>query len=156
MSSNIVNQVSFIPTTRQFPEEIKQLSVELSRDRIDLANAINSRTIGIFPTNRPALNGESWFLSGNQRQQAFRQVYTFTGTTAINHGINTVVPGQFAHCYGSYTNGTDTFGLIYGTSVGIAGQILFYVTATQIVFVVDAGAPALQSGTIVLEWLSRP
>lgn len=155
MSSNIVNQVSFIPTTRQFPEEVKALSLELARDRVDIANAINSRTISIFPTTRPAINGESWFLQGNQRQIAFRQVYTFTSTTAIDHHITHVVPGQFIRCFGCYTDGTNTFGLIYGNSSGVAGQIVFYVTSTQIVFV-GAGPPALQSGTIVLEYLARP
>src|SRR6185369_10235463 len=156
MSSNVVNQVPYIPTTKQFPAEIKELSVELSRDRVDIANSINNRTISLFPTVRSALNGESWFLVANQRQQGFRQVYTFTTLTAINHQINNVVPGQFVRCFGSYTDGTKTYGLIYGNiGTPIAGQIVFDVTATQIEFAAEAGSPALQSGVVVLEWLSQ-
>ncbi len=156
MSTNVVNQVAFLRTSREYPEEIRQLSVEVNKSYIDIAAAVNARTIGIFPTNRPAITGESWFLTGNQRQQTFRQVYTFTTTAAITHGITNVMAGQFIPCYGEYTDGTNTYGLIYGTSVAIAGQITFYVTATQIVFVVGGGAPALANGKIVLQWLSSP
>jgi len=156
MSSNVVNQNTFLRTTRQFPEELHQLTVEIDRSYVDIANAVNVRTIGIFPTNRFSATGESFFLVGNRRQQTFRQVYTFTGTTAINHGIRDVVPNQFTKCSGSYTNGTDSFGLFFASSVAIAGQITFYVTSTQIIFLVGAGAPALSSGRIILEWLSQP
>jgi len=155
MSSNIVNQVAYLRTSREFPDEIYQLSIEVNRAYIDIANAVNQRTISIFSVNRPSVTGESWYLFQNQRQQTFRQVYTFTTTTAINHGINVVDPNQFTSCYGSYTNGTNSFGLIFGTTVAIAGQISFYITSTQIVFVLGAGAPALTKGKIVLHWLSQ-
>ena len=157
MSNNIVNQVAYLPTSRNYPTEIDQLVVEIDRTNVDTANAVNNRTISIFPTTRPAINGESWFLSGNQRQQALRQVYTLTSTAAINHGIMVVDPAQFVRCFGSYTDGTSSYGLIFGTSVAIAGQIVFYVTSTQIIFVVGGGTtPALTRGTVVLEWVSQP
>ncbi len=154
--NNVVNQVAYLRTSRNFPEEPSQLVVEINKCYVDIANAVNARTIGIFPTNRPAITGESWFLVNNARQQTFRQVYTFTATTAINHGIANVTPGQFTKCSGSYTDGTNTYGLFFASSVAIAGQITFYVTTTQIIFLVGAGAPALTSGRIVLEWLSQP
>jgi len=156
MTTNVVNQVPYLRTSREFPEQIEQLAVEINKSYIDTANAVNNRTISIFPTSRPAVNGESWFLTNNQKQEALRQVFTFTSTASIPHNIKNVVPGQFLRGIGTYTNGTNTFGLIYGTSVAIAGQISFYVTSTNIVFVVGAGAPALTSGRIVLEWLSQP
>lgn len=156
MSANVVNQVAYLRTSREFPTEVEQLTVEINKAYVDTANAVNNRTISIFPINRPAINGESWFLVGNQKQQALRQVFTFTTTTPIDHGITVVNPGQFIRCFGSYTDGTNTYGLIFGTSVAIAGQIVFYVTSTQIIFVVGGGAPALTKGTIVLEWLSQP
>lgn len=156
MSSNIVNQVAYLPTSRNYPTDIKQLVVEIDRTNVDTANAVNNRIISIFPTTRSAINGESWFLSANQRQQGLRQVYTFSTTTSINHGITVVDSGQFIRCFGSYTDGTSTYGLIFGTSVAIAGQISFYLTSTQIVFVVGGGSPALTRGTVVLEWISQP
>jgi len=146
----------YLRTSREFPEEIKQLTVEVNKSYVDTANAINNRTISIFPTSRPAINGESWFLVNNQKQQGFRQVYTFTSTATIAHGIKVVVPEQFIRCFGSYTDGTNTYGLIFGSTVAIAGQISFYVTATNIVFVSGGGAPVPTKGTVVLEWVSSP
>lgn len=156
MTTNVINQVPYLRTSRNFPPEVQQLSIETNKSYVDIANAVNNRTISIFPTILPAVNGESWFLSGNQRQQAFRQVYTFTSTSNIPHNVKNVVPGQFVRCFGEYTDGTNTYGLIYGSNVAIAGQLGFYVTSTNIVFTPGAGRPTLQSGTLVLEWLSQP
>ncbi len=156
MSSNVTNQMAYLRTTRQFPQEINQLTLELDKAYLDIANVVNNRIIGMFPTNRPAITGESYYLVSNQKQQTLRQVYTFTSTASINHGITITDPNQFALCFGSYTDGTNSFGLIFGTSVAIAGQISFYITSTQIVFLVGAGAPALTRGRIVLSWLSSP
>lgn len=155
MSSNIVNQVAYLRTSRNFPQDINQLVVEVDKAYIDIANAVNNRTISIFPTNKPAVNGESWFISGNRRQQGFRQAYTFTATTNIPHGINFKDVDYFIRTFGEYTNGTNWFGLIPGSNIAIAGQISFYVTPTDIVFVVGAGAPAVTKGIVVLEWISR-
>jgi len=154
MASNVVNQTAFLRTSREYPEEVHQLSFELNKTYVDIAIAVNSRTIGIFPTNRPAITGEAFFLT-TAKQQTFRQIYPFSSTASINHGIKNVRPGQFTKCTGSYTDGTNSFGLFFASSVAIPGQITFYVTSTQIVFSVGAGAPALTSGLIILEWLSQ-
>ena len=64
MSQNVSNQVAFLRTTRNFPlDDPQQLSVEINRSYVDIANAVNTRTIGIFPTNMAAQGGESWFLT---------------------------------------------------------------------------------------------
>jgi hypothetical protein len=157
MTSNVANQTPFLRTSRDFPEDQHQLSVELTRSYIDIASKVNSRIISLFPVNRPVVNGEEWFVVNNQKQQALRQVYYFTSTSSINHNIGNVTPGQFIRCFGSYTDATNSYGLIFGTNGGtIPNQISFYVTSTQIVFEVDAGAPSLTAGVIVLEWLSAP
>ena len=156
MTVKVVNQMPYLRTSRDFPEDITQLRVQLIKSYIDIAYAINNRTISIFPTTIPAITGESWFLTENKRQQTFRQVYTFTTTTAIDHGIKDITPDRFSRCFGSYTDGTNGYGLIWGTNVAVAGVITFYLTSTQIVFSLGAGAPALTSGRITLEWLSLP
>jgi hypothetical protein len=155
LSANIVNQVAYLRTSREFPPELKQLTVEVDKAYIDTANAINNRTISLFPTTRPAINGESWFITNNQRQQGFRQVYSFTSTANIPHGITLTSISRFVRCWGEFTDGTNWYGLIHGSNVAIAGQISFYITATNIVFLSGGGAPALTSGTIVLEWISQ-
>lgn len=156
MASNIVNNVAFLRVQRDFPEEIVELTKEIDKAYVDTSNAVNARTIGLFPVNRPAINGESWFFNGKIRQQAFRQVYTFTGAGSIPHNIPHLIPGGSSRSFGSYTDGTGTYGVIFASSVGIAGQVTFSLTATDIVIVVDAGAPPVTTGFVVIEWLSNP
>ncbi len=157
MTSNIVNQVAYLRTSREFPEEIDKLTVELDKCYMDIANTINNRIIGIFPTKRPAINGEGWFLAG-RKQQGLRQVYTFTTTAVIPHGLKLDQLDRFTRCFGAYTDrppGLNWYGLIFGSNVVIPGQISFYIDPTNIVFLVGAGAPAVVKGQVVLEWISE-
>lgn len=150
---NIINTAPYLKTSRNFPRDIDNLTQELDKSYIEIAQIVNARTIGLYPINRPALTGNSYFLT-SARRQTLRQVYTFTATTAINHNIIDINPNDFTNCNGSYTDGTNNYGIIWGTSVAIAGQISFYLTSTQIIFVVGAGAPALTSGRCIIEWIS--
>ncbi len=154
MSSNVTNPVAFLRTSRLFPEEIGQLVVEVNRSYTDIANAVNSRVIGIFAVNRPSLNGEEWFLT-SQRQQGLRQVYTFTGAGSIPHDIRFNSVSQFTTAYGSYTDGTNYYGAIYASDVPITGQFTFYITPSNIVILDGGGTPTITSGTIVLQWISN-
>jgi hypothetical protein len=156
MSSNIANQVAFLRTTWQFPEDISSLKEELDRSYLETASCVNARIIGIFTVNKPAINGESWFITKNQKQQGLRQVYDVTSTSPINHGINFSRISRFTRAYGAYTDGTNWYGFIFGSNVAIAGQISFYITPTQIVFLSGGGEPSLTLGTVVLEWISFP
>ena len=156
MSSNIVNQTPYLRSSRDFPEETPILTRELNKAYIDIANTVNNRIIGLFPANLPAITGEKYFLVSNQQQQTLRQVYPITSTASFNHNISNLNPGQITNAFGTYTDGTNTYGLVYGTSTATPGLITFYVTSTQVVFVLGAGAPALTSGRIVLTWLSAP
>lgn len=153
--NNIVNQVAYLRTTREFPfDNIKQLTVEINKSYVDTANAVNNRIIGIFTANFPAITGENWFITST-RQQSLRQIYQFTTTNPIPHGINFNTISRFTKTYGEFTDGTNWYGLIPGSNVAIAGQISFYLTPINITFLTGAGAPTLTNGTIVLEWLSQ-
>lgn len=158
MSANIVNQVAFLRTSREFPEELHTLSQQTSKSYVDIANSVNSRIIGIFPTNRPAVNGESWFLS-NQRQQGLRQVYpftSFTGTLTITHNINTQQIFEFSKIYGVFSDTSgNSYPLPYVNTIAVTNQISLQVTPTQIVITAGAGSPSISSGFVVLEWLSN-
>lgn len=156
MSANVSNQVPFLRTSRNFPQDAQPLAVEINKSYVDIANCVNERTIGLFPMNRPAINGESWFLTGNLKQQAFRQVYKFTNTGNVAHGINTAAITGFTKCQGEFTDGTNWYGAIFASNTAIAGQISFYITSANIVIVAGAGAPTISSGIIILEWLSQP
>jgi hypothetical protein len=157
--NNVVNTSPFLRTTREFPfHDMKELAFEVNKSYLDTATVVNTRTIGLFPRTRPAITGEEWFIQGAQKQQTFRQVYTFTNTSPIPHFINFPNIYGFSRMYGQYTNGTNWYGIISGTSAGagIAGQLVFYLTPTNITFITGGGTmPAVSSGIIVLEWLSN-
>lgn len=152
--NNVVNQVAFLRTSREFPEEIHQLAVEVNKSYVDIANSVNNRIISIFPTNVPAITGENWFIT-NQRQQTLRKIFTFTTTAAIPHGIlNFTSIAYFTRMWGQFTDGTNWYGLIPANSVVIPNQTSFYVDPLNINFLVGGG-PALSKGIIVLEWMSQ-
>ncbi len=149
--------VPYLRSFRQFPsDELKSLSTESDKAYIDTALAVNARTIGIFPTNKSAITGETWFLTNNRAQQGNRRAYPFTTTTSINHLLDLNGIQSFVRIYGIYTNGTNWFSITPTSNTSIAGQIGAYVTPTQIVFTVGAGAPTPTSGVVILEWLSFP
>lgn len=155
--TNPINAAPFLRNSRDFPQEAQPLVTELTRMYTDVSNATNDRTIGIFPVRRPALTGESWFMGGAQsKQQGQRQIYPVTGTGNIAHGINLGQISQFTKPSGSFTDGTNWYGLIYASSTTIAGQVTFYITPTNIVVQAGAGAPSITSGTIILEWIANP
>lgn len=167
--NKIINQVPYLRASREFPDDIYQLTQEVSKSYLEIANAVNSRTIGIFPVNNQAITGDTWFISGSRRQQTLRQVYVFTTPGAfpfnILHGIDVLGVSQFSpHCYGSFYDAADiSYGIIYGSSVAIAGQISFYITPNtttnlrdgNIVLLSGVGAPTISSGIIVLEWIAN-
>lgn len=157
MSANVVNQVAYLSTTRLFPKDPDLLVVELTKSYIDIANSINSRIISIFPTVKPAINGEQWFIKNNQRQQGFRQVYTITGAGNYPHGITVSTIAGFVKIYGTFTDGTNWYPLPYvSIAGGVASQVQLIVDSTNIQVNAGAGAPTISSGFVVLEWLSVP
>ncbi len=156
MSSNLTNNSPYLRTSRLFPKDAQGLSVELDKAYIDIANVVNSRTIGVFTVNKPIVNGETWFTSGgNLKQQALRQVYKFTSAGNIPHGINLKAISGFVKIYGTFTDGTVWYPLPYVSVTAANNQVNVVVNATNIVITAGAGAPpSITSGTVVLEWIS--
>ncbi len=156
---NNINSVPYLRTTRNFPEETKQLTIEVNRAYVDTANAVNLRTIGIFTLNLPSLTGESWYLQGTQKQQSFRQVYTFASFSSplrIPHGINIDGISGFTRIYGTATDGTNWYPLPYVDVLTANNQINVKIGPKNIIITAGAGAPpAITNGTIVLEWLAQ-
>ena len=148
---------TYLRRQRTFPQDSPQaLSVELDKAYIDIANTVNDRTIGTFAINKSTINGESWYLLGsNQRKQGQRQAYTFTATGNISHTLNFNSLSSFTRGFGSFTDGTNFYGVIFGSSTAIAGQVSFYITPTNIVVLAGAGAPSITSGIIVVEWIAN-
>lgn len=154
MSGNLANQSPFLRTSRTFPTESQPLSVEIDRSYLDIANAVNQRTIGLFPIARSAITGESWFTNNNQKQQTLRQVYTFTTAGNIAHGINFSNISAFTRIYGTFTDGTNWYPLPFVETNNVNNQVSIALTPTNIVITSGAGATPNPSGYVVLEWLS--
>lgn len=155
--TNQFQQSPYLREQRQFPQDdVKSFSQQVDLAYIDIARNMNQRTIGTHALNYPLVTGEKFFLAGSsQPQQVLRQVYTFTSAGSIPHGINTNTVSYFSLCYGSYYDSADnSYGVIFASSVPIAGQVTFYITPTNIV-VINSGAPAIVSGIIVLNWISQ-
>lgn len=165
--NNVLNTVPFLRTSREFPEELHQLTVEVNKSYIDIANVVNKRIIGLFTVNRPTQNGESWFISQNQKQQGFRQVYPFgaiiSGAT-INLGFKLSSISQPTRAWGQYIDSLGNFyGIMWATNIAILGQVTFYLAPSSntksdvITFLVDSVAPAptIVSGFVVIEWISQ-
>ena len=148
-----INQVPYLSNAKEFSKEAENLAYDVNRAYVSIANAMNSRTIGIFPANKPAATGEGWYLSGT-KQQTLRQVYSISAAGSIPHGIDTTVIAGFTKMYGTFTNGTNFYPLPLVDTAAITSQISVHVTATDIVITAGVGAPALTSGFIILEWLS--
>lgn len=153
MTANVFG-VPYLRTSRNFPEDLKQLTIEVNKSYVDTANNVNVRSIGIYPTVKPTVNGDAWYFNGF-KHQGFRQIYLFTSAGNIPHGITWEdVQAISPNSYGSYTDGTNWYGVIFATSNIVAAQVSFYVTPTDIV-ILSGVAPAISSGIIVLEWLSK-
>jgi hypothetical protein len=152
-----LQQSPYLREQRQFPnDDLQELSNQVDHAYIDIASKVNARSVGLYANNFQIVTGNSWFLNGSaQRQQTLRQVYQFTAAGNIPHGINFATLTSIPIGFGGYTDGTNWYGVIYATSVAIPGQISFYVTPTNIVVLLGGGAPAITSGSIVLEWLSQ-
>lgn len=161
MNTNVPLNSPFLRTSRSFPKEVDQLSVEVNKSYLDIANCVNSRIISIFPTNRPIVTGESWYIKNNQKQQTFRQVYPFgaiaPGTELdIPHGITNFV--QFTKIYGTViTNVPDYRPLPYVDPITLTTSMTILVGTVagigQIRIVLGTTAPAVISGIAVLEWI---
>lgn len=157
MNPNL-QQAPYLRVQRQFPsEDLRELANQMDHAYIDIASKMNSRTIGTHAANYEVITGNSWFLQGQpQRQQTLRKVFPISSAAAVDHGIiwssvNLIAPT----CYGSYTDGTNWYGMVYATNQPIVNNTSFYVTPTQIIISVNGTAPAITTGYIILEWVSN-
>lgn len=160
---NITNQIAYLRTTRNFPATADQLTVEINKAYVDIANAVNVRIIGIFSINRPSQTGESWYLANQlgqtvRRQATLRQVYKFNDDLlTIPHTINFNTLTNFTRIWGTFFDGTNWNTLPYVDVVAADNQINVKVDEDNIIVTKGAGTPpSIQNGLIVLEYLANP
>lgn len=154
-----VTQIApFLRESRSFPfDDIKSLSVQCDRSYVDVAQAVNTRTIGIFALDTSVATGENWYLTGPAtKQQTIRKLFKFTPTSlTIPHGIDFATVATFTHCWGCYTDANNQYyGLIFASDKAISGNYSFYIDSTNINIIAAGAHPTLTSGIVVIEWLS--
>lgn len=152
--NNIV-KTGFLRTSREWPKEIDKLVVTIDKTYIEIADKVNSRTIGIYPTNRPAITGNGYFFS-NAKQDSFRQIYPITASGSFPHNIDTKFVDYFGAIYGIFTDGTIWYSLPYVDVVNVTNQIALTVDSTNFIITPGAGTPpTISRGFVVLEWIAR-
>jgi len=162
--NNVTNQIAFLRTSREFPEELHQLTVEVNKAYVDTALVVNNRIISTFSVNKPSRDGENWYFT-TQRQEGFRQVYPFlviaNGNT-INLGFKLSSISQPTRCWGQFLDSSGNYsGVIWSSTVGVVGNLAFYLAVNAspktdvITFVSDVTTPTVVSGFIVIEWISQ-
>ena len=155
--NSVVNQVPFLRTTREFPEGAQQLTQEVNKSYVDIAGAVNARVIGLYPSNRPAITGKTYYINPGKGNHSLRQIYNFTSFTSpssIPHGININTVYQFVSIYGTLYDGTNYYPLPYVDSSAATNQISVKITSSNIIITAGAGSPpAITSGVVILEWL---
>lgn len=152
---NVINGSPYMRTTREFPEEMHKLTVEVNKAWLDTAKAVNERTIGLYATVKPSITGNSYFLGSTTRQQSLRRVYQFTSAGPILHGINTSNIWGFSVISGTFTDGSIWYPLPYVDSTATNNQVSITVDATSILITAGGGTPpTITRGIVVLEWLT--
>lgn len=144
---------SFLIINQRFSDEWETFLTQITKINSDISRGVNIRDIAIYDKVE-SVTGRQWFNPANTqiKRDAFRQVFTFTAAGNITHNITNLT---LVTAYGEYTDGTNFFGAIYGSNVPIAGQVTFFVTPTVITVLAGAGAPAIVSGAIVLNYLKN-
>lgn len=149
----INSESPYLPNSFRFSEDDSVLISQLTRMYGSIAFRLNNREISIYDFQE-RLTGQKWTDVNNLQvpKETFRKVFSFTAAGSFAHNISalTQVLG-----WGEFTDGTNFYGAIYGSSVAIAGQVSFYVTPTNIVVLSGAGAPTITAGVIVLEYLKN-
>jgi hypothetical protein len=158
----------FLRIQRVFPnDEIKLLSGQIDQAYIDIAIKVNLRTIGIFSSSGPLVNGETWYLSGyEQNPYTLRQVYQFgpiASGTSILIPTNIDIPtfGIFTRIWGTCitASGTNFRPIPYinpnalGDGIGVLVGNFGAPPIQEIQITVGPTSPPIGSGFIVLEWL---
>lgn len=161
--NNPINFGLFLRTSNIFPRtNVGDLAFEMSKAFIDIANAVNNRTISIFTTNKQSETGESWYYFQNRRKQTLRKLYRFD---AIAPGTELDIPidipsfTEFTRIWGTVVTDIPDYRplpyvdpVVLTTGMGLLVGPIAGVNNVRIIL--GATAQPVVRGFVVLEWLN--
>lgn len=155
MSAKVANELPYIISSRSFPtKDVKDLSDEVDRMYVDVANKINDRSIGIYATS-PTITGEAWYYSaGKQKQQSVRKIISITGAGSYAHNIDISQISGLTKLTGVFTDGSSNwYPLPYVDVTAVGNQVSLSLTSANVVVTAGGGSPpTISSGTVIIEW----
>lgn len=155
MTFDPINKTPYLPTTKRFPRDTGQFIEEMDKTYIDIANASNDKTIGLYPVTKPAVTGNQYILTPTESFQSLRRVYRFTSTGNIAHGLNFSQIQGFVNIYGTFQAGGNWYSLPHVDLTNVNNQISVTITSSQIQITAGGGAPpSISLGYIVLEYIT--
>jgi hypothetical protein len=155
MSSNVANRSPFLRTSREFPEDLENLTRECNKSYIDIALNVNQKSIGLFTTNKASQNGESWFITAGRQQQGFRQVFNIGAIASFNHGLNWSSIQFITRLWAIGYDGTSYYPIPYVNATDATANIGISINSTQVVFTTGADSPSITSTLVIIEWISN-
>lgn len=161
-------QAPFLPTSLRFPLDPTELQTTQSKAYIDIAQAVNRRSIGIFNTIQVVTGDQYYSLQNNdihkpiQFRQSYRMLFVFgpiaAGVTiTISHGIAGIV--ELVNSYGNCITDISVIPnakyepIPFVSATDVTQQVEFYMNDTIITIVNGAGNNNILSGTIIVEYL---
>lgn len=151
----------FLPINQTFSTDDDQFLIQITNRDRDIARYINIREIAIFDqTEVPT--GQQWYNPSNVqiKRNGYRKVFVFGAISAgASATISTAITGitQITHMWGQAISASDSRPIPYASVTSAASQVELTInpTFTTITVLNGSSAPAIVSGTVVLEYLKN-
>jgi hypothetical protein len=153
MTSNLTPP-DFISQNTTYSQDESQRLLQHTKFAADSARYINTREIALYDLVE-LQTGQQWFNPANTliKRYGFRKTFSISDAAlTFAHGITGIT--LCTYIGGAFTDGTNFYPLPY-VSTTLANQIQVVVSPTQVVITKGAGAPAITSGVLVLEYLRQ-
>lgn len=146
-----------LPSIRYLPEDPKLLHRELINNFVEVASAVNSRTIGTYDTERVFSGNKLFPLTVNQFRDIYRlvvEVGAINAGATVNTAHNIPNISAMVKLYGVGVDATPNYyPLPFSDPGALNQQILLSANNTNVTITNGAGNPNLTSAIVVIEYV---
>lgn len=148
----------YLPISVKFESDPQVLVEQLTTMYNGISYRLNNRDISLYDFVE-LITGQKWTDPNNLQvpKEAYRTIYTVSAIgigATLNIAHNTTVT-TLTKIFGSVTTATDQRPLPYVDAAAVTNQVQVTVTATNIVIVNGATAPAITGGIVGIEYLKN-